>query len=164
VPVRAPRDVYVYLRDGAGSNNVARDFSGALDGTFVYVPTVETEIQRILVQIKDTVQVVADNYGGIAALANGIRVRVRDIDSAVVVLDLCDGEPPKTNGAWARKCFDVSYSVFGAGDQYVDVRWTFAKSGKPLFLYPGEQLEVFTDEDLSGLTGHTFFIMGQERE
>jgi hypothetical protein len=49
-----------------------------------------------------------------------------------------------------------------AGDEMLQVRWTFAKSGAQLRLNGNnnERLEVVLDDDLDGLIEHYFMVQG----
>ncbi len=84
------------------------------------------------------------------------------MDAGGVVKDLTDGLPIKSNAAWGRVCYDIDISTFGTGDNFVECRWTFAKSGKFLELngQAGEWLEAYLSDDLSGLVSHTFMVQG----
>ena len=117
-------------------------------------------INRLIVHISDAANPSSDEYGNLgAALTNGIAVNVKDV-SGTVVLDLTDALPIKTNADWGRVCYDVQLTSFGAGNDFIQVRWTFAKSGRPLTLPPGYTFGVDLNDDFTGLDGHTFMAQG----
>ena len=72
--------------------------------------------------------------------------------------------PLLSNGDWAGQCFDYNYITFGTGDEIGVVRWTFANSGQPIIVKfnHGEYLEVYLNDDFSGLTHHRFTVQGHQ--
>ena len=121
------------------------------------------EINRVIIFIKDTQGIDADKYGNGITLANGIEVEHIASDGATVKDDLTGGLPIKSNGDWARLCYDVQLLEFGTGNEIVSVRWTLEKTGKPLILGPGEYLRFTLSDDFSGLIEHTFNVQGLDR-
>jgi hypothetical protein len=153
--------------DGTGQKAANLDFASATDwaggATFYIQPEVDEvmAVNRMLVQIVDTGTLSADNYGALSALTTGIAVRVNS--KRGVIMDLTDGVLIKKNGDWGRLSYDVNITGFASGEDFLHVRWTFAKSGRPVFLH-GDRLErlevVMPGEDLSGLTDHYFTAQG----
>jgi len=123
-------------------------------------------IWRMLVMIKDNANITADNYGGIDILTagNGVTLKVREGPTGKEILDLTDNHAIKSNAEWGVFCYDIAPHTFGSGDNYVLVRWTFAKAGEPLRLSSvrSEKLVLLVQDNLAALTGHHFFIEGQE--
>jgi hypothetical protein len=150
--------------DGSGTKNAVGDYSagtGTPTSFKIVPPSGELyTLSRVIVQIRDSGLISAEGYGGLAALTNGVELRVRD--GAGTVLDLVNGLPVKSNAGWGSFCYDVALTEFGAGDNFVQVRWTFSKSGKALELNgdEGEYLEAYLSDDLTGLVGHTFQVQG----
>jgi len=117
-------------------------------------------IHRMIVFIEDTTNWSAANYGDLAGpLTNGVLVRVTDPDDTVT-LDLLDGVPVKTNAGWSTMSYDTQNITLGAGNEYMVVRWTFAKSGAPLTLRPGHKLKATFEDNLTGLVSHRFMVQG----
>lgn len=116
-------------------------------------------VARLIVLIRDNAVLAAEDYGGITGpLTNGIDVELWK-DGALHV-DLLDGLPVKSNADWARSSYDVSTTAFGAGDNYIQVRWTFAKAGESLVLNNGDELLVRINDNLTGLVEHCFNLQG----
>ena len=156
------QQVFEYLDtvgNGTGSTDGAVDGSGT-DVVLKYTAVEETQIARMIVHIRDNAAFRASYYGAISGgLTNGILVQVTDASGTI---DLCAGVPIKANAGWSRVCYDVSYLDFGAGDNFLGVRWTFAKSGRPLVLEPTDVFSVTIQDDCSTLVEHTFFIQGHK--
>jgi hypothetical protein len=58
-------------------------------------------------------------------------------------------------------CYDASVKNWGAGNEMLLVRWTFAKAGQDgINVSDGESLSVFMSDDLSGLLRHSFMFQG----
>ena len=147
--------------DGTGTKNANGDYSLAQEIFFIQPPVNQIfSIRRMLIQIADTGSVDAGSYGNGITLTNGIEARVQD-DSGTIS-DLTDQVPILTNADWARQCYDATNTDFGAGQNYISVRWTFANGGKPIVLNgnSNERLEVLLEDDLDGLTGHYFLAHG----
>lgn len=115
-------------------------------------------LHRMMVKISDDAVVSAEKYGGIAALANGIEVEV-DLDGDTI--DLLDGVPITGNADWGKVCYDTHVVDYGAGNNIILVRWTFAKSGAPLSLTSSDEFRVTVNDDLTGLVEHYFQVQGQ---
>jgi len=148
--------------DGTGSKDAIGDYS-TTQGVFKITPPAGTiyRIARMIVCVADSAGMAAEEYGNLgAALANGITLRIHNGTSTVV--DLVDSFPITTNSGWARLCYDADLKSWGAGDELLVARWTFAKSGVPLRLDGDatESLEVLLDDDLQGLIGHNFLVQG----
>ena len=156
--MHSSRHIFKWLRDGA-----SRDLN--VDGTtpvvFEWVNDGPTPamIHRLLVFIRDTGTFDAELYGNGVILTNGILVRVVDEVDAVM-LDLLDGEAIHTNSEWQALSFDFSYNDIGTGDNTATIRWTFAKSGDPIRIYPGWKLQMTVRDNLVGLVAHTAQIQG----
>ncbi len=157
----ARENIYRYLDvtgDGTGSTD------GAVDGSSTpvllkYLPTATVKIERMLVYIRDGGGFRAEYYGSISAgITNGITVKT--YDQSVEDVDLTAGLAVKTNADWARLCYDATRIDFGSGDNFLSVRWTFSKSGRPLTLDNGDELRVTLADDFSDLVEHRFMIQG----
>jgi hypothetical protein len=169
-------DYYVGPTVNAGSFEVSLTRGGAAvpftdDGTAT--TTIETpfrfyceaqtgevlRVARLLVHIEDATVWSAANYGNLAsALTVGITVHTEDANGNTII-DLTD-VAVKSNADWGRFCYDVAYVAFGAGNDFLQARWTFERSGMPIRLDTGERLVVTVNDDMDGLDAHCFVIQG----
>lgn len=147
--------------DGTGTKEATGDFSSTASLFILQPPLNEIyDVARLFVTIRDTM-ITAEKYGGIASgLTNGINIDHRE--EGDIIKDLLGGFDIKTNIDWARFCYDVDLKTWGAGDEFVTVRWTFEKSGEPLILHGGKagRLVVTCNDDMTGLISHTFTAQG----
>ncbi len=144
--------------DGTGTKNAIGDQAGI---DFFITPDIGTylDVARLIVQITDVGNMKPANYGNLAELTNGIQLLKIAADG--IETDYTDGFVIKTNGQWARYCFDAILSISGGVEQnYVDVRWTFTKGGAELMLLAGDKFIVRLDDNFTGLIGHTFVAQG----
>lgn len=146
--------------DGSGTKNANVDGSGTPQ-VFKIVPTRSIAIARMIVHIEDAGAIAGGNYGAVAALANGVEVGIYTVDGDALVTDLLDGLDVQTNAQWARFCYDVSNITFASGNNYVNVRWTFAKSGAAVNVTPDKYFAVTVNDNLTGLVDHTFIVQGR---
>ena len=119
------------------------------------------EIHRMIVSYQDTANWSPTEYGNLGAvLTNGIKVEVQ-YDDDTLVYSLTDADfPIKQNSDWADMCHDFTLLNFGTGDDVCTIRWTFARSGKPVHLRDGMKLVVNIQDDLSLLTSHRCLVQG----
>lgn len=151
------------LGNGAGNINANGDYSVTPE-RFIIRPPSSTDVLRInraIAYIEDSGNFRVEGYGAQNnPLTNGINFTVeRD---GVPLAPLTAGRPVRSNGEWARYCYDATLLSFGAGNNAVAVRWTFTKGGGPIRLSGSENDEIvitFTD-DLSFLVDHTYQFQG----
>jgi hypothetical protein len=155
--------------DGSGTKNANGNYASAAE-EFLITPDSGEQwwITRMIVSITDTAGMLQNEYGNLgAALTNGIAVDVQD-DSGVLYSLTDEDVPVKTNAQWGAYCFDVALFSWGTSptNEELVVRWTFAKSGKPVQLrsWQGEKLVVTLNDDLTGLLTHRFLVQGYESE
>ncbi len=121
-------------------------------------------IHRLIVVLEDNAVLNADNYGGLSALTNGLQVRMIAGDEVTgeIALDLLGGSTIKNHVDWAAHAYDLQEHVFGSGNNFVAVRWTFSHGGRPLLLdsFQNDKLVVTINDDLSSLVLHEFIIQG----
>lgn len=119
------------------------------------------EIQRGIITVQDSGVFDAEGYGALSALTNGMTLRVMDSNGLKYLLT-DDHLPIKQNVDWGAYCYDVDLKAWGVGDKFIVARWTFGKSGKPVYLREskGEYLELEVADTLSGLVEHLFLIQG----
>lgn len=147
--------------DGTGTKIANGDYSSEQEIFYCQPGAGEIlRVARMLVYIEDLGNIAIEDYGAINALSNGVVVRVQN-DSGTI-LDLTDGLPVKSNGNWARFCYDFTITAFGAVNNAITARWTFTKAGQFIRLVGdnNERLEVVLNDDLDGLIDHTFIIQG----
>ena len=148
--------------DGTGSKNA--NVNGSITPqVFRYdsETTHRTYLARMLVHIEDIGPLSADDYGGITGpLTNGVLVEIRRKEDDSTVVDLVDGLPIKTNSEWSRMCYDMDIDNFGSGSDFIKVRWTFAKSGLPIYLSPNQYFCIIVQDNLTGLIKHYFMLQG----
>lgn len=148
--------------DGTGTIVANGNYSGAAEIFYIQPGAGEIyRLQRMIVSLEDTNGFSAQEYGNLgSALTNGITVRVQN-DSGTVY-ELTDGDPVKTNAKWGAFCYDVDLKTWGAGDEFLLVRWTFSRTGQPMRLVGdnNERLEVVLNDDFSGLVDQTFIVQG----
>lgn len=147
--------------DGTGTKVAIGNYSGGQDFKYVHPRGSNTiaDIHRLMVHIQDTSPLSADEYGGLAALTNGIQLLVTDVND-VTFRDLTDGVPIKSNAHWGRFCYDFSLDTFGSGGDFCQARWTFNAAGSPLHLKPGWSFIARMSDNLTGLIDHTFNLQG----
>jgi hypothetical protein len=152
--------------DGSGQTSIiGADYSSNPTPFMLKPPANEIwRLERMVIHIQDSRNPSVEEYGGGAALTNGMLFRVTKDDGATVVLDLTSGKPVKSNGHYGRHCYDVSFLTPGSGDNMVQGRWTFGKSGRPLDIsgFDGERFEVMAQDDFSAsqYVDHSFNLQG----
>lgn len=146
--------------DGSGTTNVIGNYDQVEGIHRIKVPVGQNMlIHRMIITIRDAGVFRADHYGSIgAALSEGIEVRIAD--GAATILDITDGQPVVHNLGWAERCYDTAFQGFAAGDNFLSARWTFEKAGQPLQLSSGQELQIITNDDLTGLVEHYFNVQG----
>lgn len=148
--------------DGTGTTEQAADFSAA-PAEFMYKPKPGTAavLARMLISIEDGAVFAANQYAGIAALTNGITIKVKD-SSGGVIHNFTPNPITKTYHWGLLAGSDVSPIAFAAGADRCLVRWTFDKAGAPLLLDgdKGEYLSVVVFDDLSGLVSQLMQVQG----
>lgn len=158
------RSIYRFLDangDGTGTKDSSVDGSSTQQ-VFKYVPKSgdKTFLHRLIIHVEDSGSFDSGSYGNGITLTNGVGVEVRKITDDSVVLDLMDGVPVTKNPEWGRFCYDVDISSYGAGTESLTARWTFEKSGQPLFIQDDEYFCVTINDDLTGLVEQYFNIQG----
>lgn len=151
----------------AAEQFVTGAFNGNIDCTGDYSVTPasfrtnissEWECHRVIVQIQDSGTFDADLYGNGVELTNGIRIYHKDASGTI--LEELTAFPILSNGDWEGHCFDYNYLDIGNGDNVGAVRWTFQKHGKPIFIDDGEYMEIYLNDNFSGLSKHRYTFEG----
>lgn len=144
-----------------GTTSGTKDMSTTADDYYILDTSQTLYITRLLVWYQDGTGGNISEYGNLnAALTTGIIVQHIDNDGSTVVNDLTDGLPVKTNGDWARLCYDYTFQNHGTGDDMFTARWTFEKAGDAIILQPGERLNFKVQDDLTNLTYHYAIVQG----
>jgi hypothetical protein len=149
--------------DGAAGTTFSMVTADATPITFSIKPSGSEvmEITRIIPFIEDSGGFYASRYGGMgAALTNGITMSVHNADGLVYTLT-DSSHPIKSNADWTSYCYDTDYISYGQGDNMLVSRWTFAKSGKPVYLSAskGEFLQVHISDTIS-VVDHHMLVQG----
>jgi hypothetical protein len=160
--------IYRFLTDdGLVGDGTNQEITGAADVHWIKPPDGEIwRIERLLIQLEDAGSVTWSTFGALSALTNGCKLeKLRGSaggSGGAVVTDLLDGTTIKTNGDFARYCYDVTSAAPGSGNDKITVRWTLSKSGQPLKLVGGlnEELRFTTQDDTTGLVGFTIMAQG----
>ena len=143
--------------DGTGAYNLNANYATPTAFS-VTVPAGETyNLARMLVFIEDNPGMDIQRYGNITALTNGVSFTAT-IGGETIVFD--GGVPVKTNGGYKALCYDAQIDDTGAGNDVFGARWTFTNYGGPLVLAEGDSFEVILEDNLTGLTTHSFFVEG----
>jgi len=144
-----------------GTKNAVGDYSSsATDFYFVATPG-PAWVERLILYIEDTKGMEPEEYGNLgAALTNGWSIKVKDADD-VVLLDINDGIPVKTNAGIGRMCYDVDLKAWtNTTNEVVLARFTFSRAGSELKLNAGEKLVITLNDSFVGLIDHYFQIQG----
>jgi hypothetical protein len=118
----------------------------------------------MICHVQDTGGFDAGAYGNNITLANGIGCGIYTGSGATLLNDLFDGHTVQTNSDWGHWCYDVALLDFGIGDEFLQVRWTFGKSGQLIRLDGDnmDRLSLIFNDDLVGLNDHQFVVQGYE--
>lgn len=147
-----------------GTATGTKDMATTADEYFIKDADSTLELARMIVSYQDGTGGLGNEYGNLnAPLTNGILVQVRARDGTTVRRDLLDGQTVKENADWARYCYDFQIFKFSGADDIFAARWTFAKSGEPLILEPGQRLSMVIQDDLTNLTNHYALVQGISR-
>lgn len=118
-------------------------------------------IRKMIVQVGDTGPLDADDFGGLAALTNGIHIKVLDSGDNTV-LDLLDGGSINSNSEWAEYLYDTRIDGYGAGDDFVSMEWDFSDFlDGGLHLHEGEKLVLTVRDNLTTLSNFEAIVKGE---
>jgi len=144
--------------DNGGSASAAVDGSSTpVDFTYTVPTNAALRAERLLVTMQAPGSLTGSDYGGVTGpLTNGVDLLVNGVS-------ILDGMPVKSNNDWAHFCYDVNIQPHASGSSLVHVRWTFGKSGAPLWLRAGETITAKVQDNLTGLDEHLFLLQGYLR-
>jgi hypothetical protein len=163
----APWPIFSRFLDSIGDGSGTKSFIGNSSGSEARIVPSAGQVlvvQRLLVHIEDAGPFNADNYGGLAgALGTGHLIKIYRAGAAHT--DLTDGVEIQANADWGKYCFDVTNQNFGAGNDFLQARWTFSKSGRPITLNGDndDSLRVLLQDDFTGLVDHSFMVQGYDK-
>lgn len=150
--------------DGTGTKNAIGNYAGSpTEFKVTAQPNEYLSIERVLVGLSDAGTFDSGGYGNGLALTNGISAYVTDNLGTIVYYLTDEDNPIKTNGDWAHTCYDLTVHAFGSGDQYMAVRWTFARAGQPIELLPGWSVNFLLEDSMIHLTGQYFQLQGYHK-
>ena len=103
-----------------------------------------------------------NNYLGLTALTNGIKIYARDSDDSL----LHDFTPHAitVGGHYSMIAGTDIPTEFEAGDDTFSVRWTLAKAGHPLKLTAGQYMEIDIRDSLASMTEQHCQAQGWQEE
>lgn len=164
-PKDASDGLYLYFRENgapAGSKvmNVDGDPTPVLFQAVAPVGGAPWNVERVMFSITDTTITDWSQFGGIAALSNGITMKAFD-PQGQEVFDFLQTETIKSNyGFMALAGVDVEVKDLAALDA-VAVRWTISKGlGGPIRLHAGMYLEIKVQDDLLALSSFETMAQG----
>lgn len=156
----ADKFLHKYLRNGGSREMNVNGSSTAVNFDYVVPANDEAYIARCNILMLDATPIPTE-FGGVAALSNGILIQVLD-DGGSVLKGFNDDDPIIDNNEFNGLAgTDVEY-VNGTGDDSVITRWTLQRhSGGPLLrLRAGETFRVIVRDDLTGITRFRWAIQG----
>ena len=154
--------LYQYLSsngDGTGTVELTGNYSAAAAEFYIQDANRYLRLERMIVYVEDSGSIDSGVYGNGINLTNGIKLEYRESDDTLIH-DIMGGLPVFTNAEWQGKCHDITLSTWGSGNQGYSVRWTFAKSGNPIILAPGQKLSLILEDNFTGLEKHRFQVQG----
>jgi hypothetical protein len=146
--------------DGSGTKNAIGNYLSTAE-EFLYTAYGQgVAVNRLIIMIEDGTGIRAERYASLAqALTNGVTIYTKDADGNTME-DLTAGIPIKQNAQWGALCYDVELREWGAGNEFILVRWTFGHAGNPLHLDAYESIVVGLNDDFTEVVTHTFMIQG----
>jgi len=129
---------------------------GAVEFSIIAQPGEVINIHSMNVLIEAPSVIRADVYGSDVALTNGILMQIKN-GAGVVLSDLLGAHPITSNAAWSAHADQLDVHSFGAGNNFIAVRWTSASTGgRGIVLDSREDayLAVTVNDDLSDLVDH----------
>ena len=157
--VLAADQVFDGLDSGSGTNL-------AVDGTtpVKFKHTVEADhvhvIRRSNIIVLDPLQT-PTKFGGIAAIANGIKVEILAADGTTPIFDYTSSGTIKKNSDWKRLSGVDNVRVDAAQDDSRGIRWTMARSGGLLVMLPGQVFQVTVQDNLAAIEEITWDLQGR---
>ncbi len=120
----------------------------------------KVEIYGLKMKLRDIGTFQADDYASLTgSLTNGIRIYVRDGDDELI--EELTSYPIKNNADLATFT-NFRFNDFATNDNVMSVGWDISGIGTPVKLdfSKGQYLEVFFNDDFTGITEQTFAAFG----
>lgn len=170
---RAQVPLFRYLDtvgDGSGTKNATGDYSVTPE-RFLIAPALDEIflLDHLLIVLEVEATIDNSSFGRfVDPLTNGIYLRVRDKDDAIVI-DLTDGVPLKTTFDFGKYALDAVLHSFGEANDMWVVKWDLLDSGQPLILDGREKygfsLNAEVNDDFSSdVVTLSFFARGRKRQ
>lgn len=157
--------LYRYLDtvgDGSGNKNFNGNYSVAEEEAILAPAANEIfRVTRMIISLQDTSGMSAVDYGNKTnGLISGLQLR-KD-DGSIVLADITDGVPIKSNAQWGSLCYDSTVKTWSQGDEVLLVRFTFDKAGQPIILHGANnnRLVATLNDDFSGFVFQRFNAQG----
>lgn len=122
-------------------------------------------IERMNIYIEDNGKFRGDYYGATGALTNGIVVSINNANGDA--LKILTPQPVKSIGLWGLVAgVDVIVTDFVSGNDFFLIRWTFGRSGRPIYLDAdlGHYLKINIQDNLgaggAALVSHRMHLQG----
>lgn len=142
------------------SGSSAMNVDGSTPKKFTYTnATTDWILTTMRMTITDAnADIVADKFGGIAALTNGIKIEIIDTDGSTVLENLIGGDTIKQNSDFF---FVGSYDLHsGVTDGAIQVNIDFTEGGAVFRILTDQIIQVTVQDDLTGITSFETFIKG----
>ena len=147
--------------DGTGDESGVGNFSITPRTLFLQPPPGKTYLlNSLIIYVQDTTTLDAGSYWNNITLDSGIELQTT-INSNVI--DVLDGRPIMTNASYARHGARVEFIGFGGGDDSYQAVINLKELAGSNFVLNGDnndKIEIILNDDLSGLTEHTFKAFG----
>ena len=99
-------------------------------------------------------------FGGMNALTNGLLIRAYDTDGTTLLKDWTTDFQVKKNADFSLLAgVDIEITA-AAGDDVVEIRWMFSRSGALILLDEQQIFRITTQDDMSALTSFRWNIQG----
>ena len=140
--------------DGSGQTEMADSAA-----EYKFIASADCFIRRMLIAMESASRMSPDEYGDLAALANGCLITVKDSNDNVIH-NISPNPIKKTWHYGLLAGSDVQPSAFEAGSDRTLIRFTLQNGGYDLRLRQNEYLSFEVQDDLSGLTSHLIQVQG----
>lgn len=168
MPIPVNKSIFRVLDTvGDGTGSTSQNVNGSVTAVEYFVqPPAGTSyiLKRMNVLVIDANFNVATSYGALAALTNGIKIEVRNING--VVKDFTEQVKIKRSYDYTLLAGGDNTSTGGAGADALRIRWTFARGYDDILLNGDteDKLVVTIQDDLTGLDEQVMEVQGYERD
>jgi len=91
-------------------------------------------------------------FAGLGAVSSqGLAIAWYD-ENDVLLLDYTDGETIKANEDFSVLSGVDAIAEPAAGDDFLPIRWTLAKSGQKPVMHPGDYIQILVQDDLTNIS------------